>query len=159
MGNMKRIASLGMATVALGVLTLAAAQAHRGGGRPGFAPGSGIGVPGAEAEGGHGRRPSSLLRRLIFPCPAACSDTARTCGQTADETALSCIAGACASEVSAAQAACGPETPTETCRTAVNALRTCAASCLESRATARSECRTAAENCLDACTDTTTTAE
>ena len=107
-------------------------------------PGPGGGARGAAAIG--------LLGQLIFPCPADCQSTANTCLSTADSDAISCIESACTTEITTAQTACGASRTSQDCRTAVAALHDCAASCLDMRTTAVTDCRDAASTCRSACT-------
>jgi hypothetical protein len=95
-----------------------------------------------------------LLGQLIFPCPADCDDKARACYDAADSAALTCITGACGTEVSTAQAACEVDRGSQACRDAVTALHTCSASCLETRKTAITTCRTDLYSCRTACDGT-----
>ena len=100
---------------------------------------------------GLGLRSRGVLNQLIFPCQSDCAATAQTCNDTADSDAVTCISGACASDVSAAQTACQADSHAQACGTAVRALAECAASCLETRATALGVCRDALSECRDAC--------
>src|SRR5262245_8413975 len=84
--------------------------------------------------GGHpGGRPGGFLMQLVFPCQAACGDTARSCSESADSEAIACVSAACAAEITAAQTACDSDKRSDACKEAVNALRTCADSCLDTR--------------------------
>jgi hypothetical protein len=116
----------------------------------------------AFAHGGHGPgagRPSGVralhsrgvLGQLIFPCQAACTDTAQSCAESADSTATSCISSACPDEITAAQTACAADRSSDACESAVEALRDCAADCLDTRATAVGICRDALRDCNAAC--------
>lgn len=116
---------------------------------PGFAFGRGGPGLGGPERGGPG--PRGLLEQLISPCRAACSDTARTCSESADSAALTCISGACSAEVTAAQSACAADRRAQPCRDAVRALRDCGDSCINTRATALGTCHEALSDCLDAC--------
>ena len=125
-----------------GLLVLGLAVAAEAHGRGGF--GGGFGGPGFPGSG-------ALLGRLLFPCPAACRDTAESCTATADSAALTCVEGACAAEITAAQTACKDDRRSQACRDAVNGLRECADTCLNTRRTAVGACRDALGDCLDAC--------
>ena len=91
-----------------------------------------------------------VFEELIFPCRAACADTARGCYDDASAAASSCIASACSAQVTAAQGACKGGR-SSACRKAVNALRTCGESCLDTRATAAEACRATRNSCVAAC--------
>ena len=121
---------------------IAAAPAFAHGGR-GPGPGRPSGVRSLHSRG--------VLGQLIFPCQAACADTAQSCVDSADSTATSCISSACPDEVSAAQTACQADRSSDACETAVEALRGCADDCLDTRATAVAACRDALTDCHAAC--------
>lgn len=115
---------------------------------------NGPGRGGNPAMGGpHAGGPGAigLLGQLIFPCPSDCLNTENSCSATADSTALSCIEDACATEISTAQTDCATQRASSDCRTAVTALRECAASCLDTRATSLGDCRDALDTCRAAC--------
>ena len=97
-----------------------------------------------------------LLGQLIYPCQAACDDTARDCYDAADTKAVNCISASdkCATQVGAAQTACQADRTSQACYDAVVALHTCSASCLETRNTDLTACRTALQSCRTACTTT-----
>jgi hypothetical protein len=96
-------------------------------------------------------RAPGLLTQLIFPCRAACVNTARDCDDSADSEALTCISDACTTEVETAQTACGTDRTSEACHDAVSALQTCSESCLTTRQSALSDCREALATCRAAC--------
>ncbi len=96
--------------------------------------------------------PRGLLGQLIFPCPAACATAAESCHETAKDEALSCITGACASEIAAAQTACAADRTSDACEEAVDALDACADPCLDANAAAVDTCRDTLIDCRDACT-------
>ena len=121
----------------LGVALTAEARGPHGGGGPGF--------------GGRGPGAGSLIGRILFPCPAACDDTAHSCMMTADSAAVTCVEGACAAEITAAQTACADDRRSDECRAGVSTLRECGADCLDTRSTAASACRDALDTCLEAC--------
>src|SRR5712692_7905076 len=106
----------------------------------GFGPphdGPGFGPPHGGGFGpGFGPRAPGLLTQLIFPCQAGCSSTARDCADAADSAALTCVSGACAAEIDTAQTACAADRTSADCHDAIDALRTCAASCLTTRQSA-----------------------
>jgi hypothetical protein len=139
--------SAALATVALMVAVSAGPVAARGPGGPGVP-----GFPGG-GPGPHGSGSSALLERLIYPCRSACFDAARTCTDTADAAALSCVGAACASTIDTARTACDGDPLTDDCRTARSALKTCPQACLTTRNDAAGTCRTTADDCLDACTE------
>jgi hypothetical protein len=122
---------LGLTMLAVGFTAPAWARGAHGGG-------------GGFGGGGH------VFEELIFPCRAACSETARGCFETASSTASSCIASACSAQVTAAQDACKGGRST-TCRSAVSALRECGESCLDTRAGAAEACRSDRNTCVAAC--------
>jgi hypothetical protein len=128
-----------VATFVVGVTAFA--WAHGPGGR-GFRGGPG---------GGRGPRAGLLIEQLVFPCRADCFDADRTCGETAEAAAETCVAGSCATEITAAQTACRADRTSSDCQTAVTALKTCAQTCLDTRATALAACRTTASSCLTTC--------
>lgn len=111
-------------------------HADRGLGRPS------VGRP------GHSR---GLLARLIFPCQAACAETARTCGDAANSEALTCVSDDCPAEIAAAQADCAEDRRADECRDAVGALAECADSCLDTRSEAIDVCRDLVMDCRDTC--------
>lgn len=96
-------------------------------------------------------RAPGLLTQLIFPCQAACINSARDCDDTADAAALTCISGACATEVDTAQTACATDRTSQACQDAISALQTCSASCLTTRQSALTTCRTTLTTCRAAC--------
>ena len=93
-----------------------------------------------------------LLGQLIYPCQAACDETARDCYDAADSTAVNCITTACPTQVEAAQTACQADRTSQACYDAVTALNTCSTSCLDTRNSALGTCRTALQSCRTACT-------
>jgi hypothetical protein len=95
--------------------------------------------------------PRGLLGQLIYPCPAACFNTAKTCYEGADTDALACISAACATAIQTAQAACATDRRSEACRDAVSDLATCSDSCLDTRETTVRACREALNDCRAAC--------
>jgi len=111
-------------------------HADRGPGRPS------LGRP------GHSR---GLLGQLIFPCHAACAETARACGDTANAEALTCVSDDCPAEIATAQADCAEDRRSEECRDAVEVLAECADSCLDTRSEAIDVCRDTVMDCRDAC--------
>lgn len=128
--------------VALAALLAAPAFAHGRGGGPGTPDRPGI--PSV-------LHPRGLLGALIFPCPAGCDDDAETCADTAKDTALSCISGACPEQVTAAQTACTTDPRSNDCKTAAGALAACADTCLSDFASANSTCRQTLRDCREAC--------
>ena len=132
---------------ALAILSLALALpawAHAGRGSLGR-PGVSRPIPPRNAH------PRGLLGQLIFPCQADCADSAETCGETADSTALACILSACTAEVDAAQAACGADRSSDECLSAASALADCADACLETHADELGTCRDTLVDCRTAC--------
>lgn len=101
-----------------------------------------------------GVHPGAVLERLIFPCRAGCIDADRTCVDTAESTAGTCVTGSCGTQITAALTACQADRTSTDCETAASALRTCAASCLATEATAVSTCRTTFTSCLATCGNT-----
>jgi hypothetical protein len=104
-----------------------------------------------------GGYPGGLLLQLVYPCQADCVSTARTCNDTADSDASSCVSAACPTEIQTTQSACAADHRAQACLDAVNALRTCAQSCLSTRQTALTNCRDALGVCRQACTASTPT--
>jgi hypothetical protein len=139
-----------MVGVLLAGVVVSAAWAHGFGrgdrGGPGF-----VGPFG----GGRGARAGGLVQRLIFPCQGDCFDAARTCHETANTAAVTCARQSCATEITAARAACASDTGSAGCREARTALVSCIQPCLDTERTAVQACRTTAESCLNAC-DTAT---
>src|SRR5262245_1612982 len=133
-----------LAALPLILAAMAAPVAGRGPGGPG------PGFPGG-GPGPHGFGSGALLERLIYPCRSACFEAARTCTDTADTPALSCAEAACASTIDTARTACASDPSTDDCRTARDALLTCAQACLMTRNDAASTCRTTGDECPDAC--------
>jgi hypothetical protein len=134
---------------ALLTLTMAVSAWAHGPSRGGF---GGPGLLGIKSGGPAG----GLLQELIYPCQADCANNARTCSDTADADALTCISGACATEIQTAQSECATDRGAQTCKDAVTALRTCAQSCLSTRQTALTACRDALGSCREACSPTPT---
>jgi hypothetical protein len=91
--------------------------------------------------------------RLIFPCKGDCFDAGRTCFEQAESDALACAQSTCATEITAAQTACGDGLATDDCRTARSALVTCLDPCLDAKRTTLSACHTTVETCIDACAE------
>ena len=146
---MTRHASTFLSIAGLAALVAGTALAHGGPGVPGGFGGRGPAVD----DGGLRRagRPNGLLQRLVFPCAAACGDTAKSCQDTADTAAETCVTGACQTQIDAAQTACADDARSDGCRTAIGDLRDCAADCLDTRGAAIDDCRSALEDCVDAC--------
>jgi hypothetical protein len=146
----RTMVKLSLIVSTLGVLLLGSTVPAGAGGHEERSPGR----PAAPPPGGPGPRggPSgALLERLIFPCRAACLDAGRTCGDTADATAVTCTERTCATAVETARTACGADPTTEECQDARSALRACAQPCLTARRDAAGACRTTVDECLDAC--------
>jgi hypothetical protein len=114
----------------------------------------GLGPDGFPGPGPHGGGPGGVIAKLIFPCDAACFDTVRTCAETADAEAVSCLSAACSTEVTAAQNACSADRAAQACRTAARAVRDCGASCLDTLETAHDACHDALSTCREACDGT-----
>lgn len=129
--------------IVLAILFVVTALPALAQGRHGFSLGGG-----GRAHAQHAR---GILGQLIFPCPAACADTARTCLDDADGAALTCVTGACSAEITTAQTACAEDRTSEDCEDAVEALSDCADTCLDTRADAVDVCRDTARDCRDAC--------
>lgn len=104
-----------------------------------------------QGNGGRGGSWNGVLEQLIAPCRAACRDTVRDCSTTAESDAVACLQDSCATETEAAQNACATDMTSDTCRTAVNVLRTCGSSCLTTLKSTITSCREAQKDCLDAC--------
>lgn len=143
--NGKKTMILGIAMAMIGAASLA--TAHGPGGGPGGGRGPGMGG----IRPSRGERPVGILRQLVFPCPAACNDTAKDCNETAENAALACVSAACETEIGAAQTACADDLRADACKTAFADLRECAADCLDTQATAVRACRDALATCVDAC--------
>lgn len=106
----------------------------------------------ARPFGGGGGFPGGVLGQLIYPCQAACRDTARDCSTAAEDEAVACIQNACATETETAESACVDDRTSQACKTAVTALRTCGASCLITLKSEVASCRAAQTDCVTACT-------
>jgi len=132
------------------VLTLTAAAVWAHGPERGGFGGPGLRDPRAGGPAG------GLLQQLIFPCQADCANNLHTCSDTADADALTCVSGACSTEIQTAQTECTADPSAQACRDAVTALRTCAQSCLGIRQTALGVCRDQADTCRAACSPTPT---
>ncbi len=118
---------------------------------PAFAHGRGDGPAPGRPGGPHALHSRGILSQLIFPCEAACADDAETCVDTANDAARACVSGSCATEVTAAQTACGADRKSTDCRAAVSALSECADTCLATSSTATSACHTTLTECRAAC--------
>jgi hypothetical protein len=94
-----------------------------------------------------------LLGQLIFPCPAACGAEAKSCLDGADAAALTCISDSCPTAVDAAQSTCSADRSSTDCHDAIVALAACGVDCLDTRASAVSDCRRTQMECRDACSD------
>ena len=131
---MKRYGSAAIFVMMLAASGPAVAQGPRGGG-----------------PGGRGGRYPGVIRQLVFPCEAACRETAKDCGESAEATAFDCVSAACSNEITAAQDACASDRTTDPCRTAISALRDCGSGCTDTERTAQTACRSALGDCVDAC--------
>lgn len=102
-------------------------------------------------RGGGVTHSRGVLGQLVFPCAAACAADGHECAMAANDDAVACISAACATEVAAAQEACADDRRSETCKTAVAALATCADGCLDTYASTARACRSAQMDCREAC--------
>jgi len=132
-------------TLSLLLLSVAFPAGARGPARGGFGP-PGFRGPGP-VDGFTGR----VLEQLISPCRANCFDTTRACHDMAETAALGCAQEPCATEIATAQSACATAPPSQACRVAVRALRSCSEACLDTFRDAVASCRDALEGCLDSC--------
>lgn len=132
---MKRFVPAALFVVMLGSVAPVLARGPGGGGGP----------------GGRGGRFSGAIHQLVFPCATACRAVDEECREGVEATTLDCVAVACPGEVTAAQEACASDRASDTCRTAIDALRDCGAGCLDTDRTNSTACRTVFHDCVDAC--------
>jgi len=116
----------------------------------------GFGPRGPGRDGGigpmRGMRPGAgLIERLVFPCPAECMGTGRTCAETTDATAVACAEQACTTAIATAQSTCSADRESTECQSARSALRECVQPCVTAQRSAHATCRSALRECLDAC--------
>jgi hypothetical protein len=94
---------------------------------------------------------SHVLEALVFPCPADCHKTSQACLRTAEDSALTCVTGACGTQIEAARTACIVRD--DKCRAALEALKECATTCLDGHETAVTSCLDNLAACVDDCSD------
>ena len=123
--------------LSLGVATSALALEGRRHGGPGG---------GGQFWGGGG-----VLQEVIHPCQAACFADARGCRDAARATAVKCVSSTCSAQITTARSACLPTSTMQACHSAVEGLKTCGGTCLDTLHSSVGACHDTLATCRAAC--------